>query len=326
MKVLFLNGIPNASNNLFSVKGDKMFIRYNGSSNVGNFIRTSHFEQLFAIVGYNEFQVLLEHRGDIQCIFNEISDADSHSNSLHQGLRILDSMPVPIINHPRNILQTSRDKIYQMLVGIDERLIVPQTIKVSSSDHNLSALMAETGLNFPVILRGCGSHGGIDTVLIQDSLELDEASDKLLQNKEYYLTQYYEYKDDSSLYTKCRLLVIDGEVYIRHWMHSKNWLVHARNRRREFDLLEKKKIKSFDASLKDKIQPLITKIFELVKLDYFGIDCHIDTKLNIILFELNATMNIFTTSAGSEHIAVSKLKDAVIKMIQRKVFSSVCGE
>jgi hypothetical protein len=109
-------------------------------------------------------------------------------------------------------------------------------------------------------------------------------------------------------------------------MHAKDWLVHARNRRREYDLLEKKKIQNFDVTVKGKIQPLITKIYNLVKLDYFGIDCHIDEKFNILLFELNATMNIFTSSGGSEHIAVSKLNDAIVEMVKRKDISYVCNE
>jgi glutathione synthase/RimK-type ligase-like ATP-grasp enzyme len=327
MKVLFLNGVSDKQKSLDqTLKGNQLTVQCTGTSNVGDLLKTSSVNKLNAIIGFYEAPLSSENLENVDCIFNEIAEPDSHKKSLEKACEILRETHTPIINHPKHILETTRNKIYETLVHLDEQLIVPKTIRVVAGLNNLCDRVQEAGIQYPIIFRGCGSHGGVDTVLLHNAFELTEVSRTLVDGNEYYITEFYEYKDKLNLYTKCRLVVIDGEVYIRHWMHAKDWLVHARNRRREYDLLEKKKIQNFDVTVKGKIQPLITKIYNLVKLDYFGIDCHIDEKFNILLFELNATMNIFTSSGGSEHIAVSKLNDAIVEMVKRKDISYVCNE
>lgn len=59
--ILFLNGLPNVSNNLFFLKGDQLTIRYNGSSNVGSLLKTQTVEKLFAVVGFNESEVFSQY-------------------------------------------------------------------------------------------------------------------------------------------------------------------------------------------------------------------------------------------------------------------------
>ena len=57
----------------------------------------------------------------------------------------------------------------------------------------------------------------------------------------------------------------------------------------------------------------------MLQLDYFGIDCSIDEDMNIILFELNANMNVLIRSNNELESSTNQYRDriyqAVINMI-----------
>ncbi len=88
----------------------------------------------------------------------------------------------------------------------------------------------------------------------------------------------------------------------------------------QYESKEIELLQNFEKELKEKIQPTITKIYQKVKLDYFGIDCNIDNVFNLIIFEVNANMNILTNSSNN---LISKkpiliIKNAVEKMLLEK--------
>ena len=66
------------------------------------------------------------------------------------------------------------------------------------------------------------------------------------------------------------------------------------------------------------IQTTITEIYEKLGLDYFGIDCHIDDNKNILIFEVNANMDVLQTSKKKKELLdpyIKKINLAIIKMI-----------
>ena len=76
--------------------------------------------------------------------------------------------------------------------------------------------------------------------------------------------------------------------------------------------------KRFNKDIKPLIQPIITEIHRRLGLDYFGIDCHIDNEMNLLVFEINANMNVFTTmqtSVFKKH--AEKTLQALIKMLMK---------
>lgn len=125
-----------------------------------------------------------------------------------------------------------------------------------------------------------------------------------MNGEAYYLTEFVDYKNADGLYVKHRLVVVDGELFLRHVMFGKEWMLHHKN---QLEMIEEREAYSrkFNAEVKPFIQPIISDIHARLGLDCFGMDCHIDSEMNILVFEINANMNIFAmaeTTVFKEHL------------------------
>ncbi|MBD3842933.1 MAG: hypothetical protein IE909_13840, partial [Campylobacterales bacterium] len=134
-----------------------------------------------------------------------------------------------------------------------------------------------------------------------------------LDGREYYLTQFVEYAQNG-IYAKYRLVVVDGEIFLRHVMFSRMWMVHNKTQDKE-NTLRQKISKSFIREIKPFIQPIISQIYERLGLDYFGIDCNIDKDMNLLVFEINPNMNIFIETKGVFESHIEKARQKLIHML-----------
>ncbi len=213
-------------------------------------------------------------------------------------------------------MKTTRDNIYQLLQGID-KLHVPKTVKIQpKSPAEIYDTIEKENFEFPVIFRQAGDHGGDSTIWIEDTTEEFYAFP--LDGRDYYLTQFVDYQEDG-LYQKYRLIIIDGEVYLRHVKISDQWMVHHKTQIKNPEDLQKDISERFLDKIKPAIQPIITEIYNQLKLDYFGIDCYIDKNMNILTFEINANMIIFLqpkVDIFKDHLEMIRQK--LIKMINEK--------
>lgn len=73
--------------------------------------------------------------------------------------------------------------------------------------------------------------------------------------------------------------------------------------------------KQFSREIQSHIQPAITEIHRRLGLNYFGIDCNIDKDMNLLIFEINANINIFGDSENSNFLKhIQKAKNELINM------------
>jgi glutathione synthase/RimK-type ligase-like ATP-grasp enzyme len=210
-----------------------------------------------------------------------------------------------------------------MLQGI-EKLHVPKTVKIQPrSPFDIYAMIKKEGFSYPIIFRQAGDHGGVSTIKVDNETEQFYAF--ALDGRDYYLTQYVDCSQDS-IYSKYRLVVVDGDVFIRHAIFSDNWIIHSESRQymkknTKCQTQEKDILKSFDSAIKPKIKDVIQEIYNRLQLDYFGIDCNIDKDMNILVFEINANMNVLINNSREENNPWTKqmdqIKQAIIKMIMK---------
>jgi hypothetical protein len=280
---------------------------HNGYINIKEQINIKNVQVKIYILDTNKNQTI-RFTHPINSMINAISDPDTHIKALTKMDNITNRLPnLKCFNHPKNILKTSRDNIYNLLKGIP-KLIVPKTIKIQakSADDIYNAIKLNN-MKIPVIFRQAGDHGGISTTLIKDRNEL--FFNYILDGRDFYITQYIDCKKNN-FYRKFRLIIIDGEVFLRHVIKAENWMVHAPI---QIDDLKFKKVLSarFNEDIKPKINSTINRIYQILKLDYFGLDCDINEDGTIILFECNANMNVFVETENSlfeEHINNARLK------------------
>jgi hypothetical protein len=132
------------------------------------------------------------------------------------------------------------------------------------------------------------------------------------------------------LYRKYRVIVIGGKPYPRHLIISPFWNVHAENRKElmnkylEFREEEEKFLKEFYRREVD----VFNKLYEILKLDYFGVDFSLDPNGKLIIFEINSCFRaiVGNLQAGMAeqheqpyHTAyIENIKKAVKEMIVEK--------
>ena len=319
--ILFINGIPDDKKvEIHTIlKDGRIGWGTSGSANIANFIENDFFNRSMVTFDTNPEQDI--ELNDIHAVFNHIADADTHKTTLGKADNFYKSVSgkVPFFNPPANIRKTTRDNIYQLLQEID-KLRVPKTVKIQPrSPSDIYNTIEKEDFKFPVIFRQAGDHGGISTIRIEDTTEEFYAFP--LDERDYYLTQFVDYVDEDGIYAKYRLIVVDGEVFLRHVIIGKEWMVHATNQLDEKESKSYKMLtaKRFHREIKPAIQPIITEIYHQLGLDYFGIDCHIDKEMNLLIFEINANMNVFTINENSVFIKhIEKAKQALINMLTTK--------
>jgi len=318
--ILFINGIPdNKKVEIYTIlKDGRIGWGTSGSANVADFIENDFFNRSMVTFDTNPEQDI--ELNDIHAVFNHIADADSHSFTLTKAENFYNSVngKVPFFNSPANIKKTTRDNIYQLLQGID-KLHVPKTVKIQPrSPSDIYDAIEKENFDFPVIFRQAGEHGGISTILLEDNSEQFYAFP--LDGRNYYLTQFVDYADKNGIYAKYRLVVVGGEVFIRHVIFGKHWMMHAGSQISEDDPNKIPVANRFLKEIKPFIQPTITEMHNQLGLDYFGIDCHVDDEMNLLIFEVNANMNVLTISQNNIFSDHHKLiQQALIKILTVKL-------
>lgn len=317
INVLFLSGIPN--NKLVEVIAidDSNRAKYimTGSANVYNNIDNKRIIKKYQKLDLSSSQKI--NYVDINIIFNQIADADSHSKVLTKLDRFLKNKNIKVINSPRYVLDTSRNMIYSKLNTISN-LTVPKTIKfVPMEPKVIEEYIKKHNFNFPVILRKTGTHGGESVKLLKSFDDIYKLYDIALDGSAFYLIQFIDYKENE-IYKKFRLAVVDGKVYIRHAIFSENWIIHADSKNPLFRDEEIAYLNNFEKKVQMNIQKTIDQIYKRVKLDYFGMDCFISSDYKITLFELNANMNVLVGASKNTAKYVTKIKDAITEMIINK--------
>ncbi len=318
--ILFINGIPDDKKMLIQKVDKNGLIKWRGkgSTNLSNFLENDLFDRYNVVFDLKATQILPQQK--IHAVFNQISDADTHKNVLKKADSFYKTVSghVPFFNPPSLVMKTTRDNIYRSLQGVD-KVYVPKTVRIKpKSPSDIYNSIEKENFEFPVIFRQAGEHGGISTIKVDDKTE--QFYSFPLDGRDYYLTQFVETAQDG-IYAKYRLVVVDGEVFLRHAIFGNQWMVHAGS---QLDEKERNRYKNpvserFIKEIKPLIQPAIDEIHHRLGLDYFGIDCHIDNNMNLLVYEINANMNIFVKSENSvftKHIEMAR--QALIEMLVKE--------
>lgn len=309
MDVLFISGIAN-NNQVSAVLDNKGNFQYllNGSSSVA-----PHMENTGA---FNSHRFILGGSGGNQrygfqfhpaVIFNEISDPDTHSQSLSRCIDFCNQQNVSVINRPEAIQQTRRDLVTQALDNIDG-VETPKTIRFSPKTPEDVRQQIADNFSGPVLLREAGTHGGKSLIKIDCPDDIEKHLYPLpLDGRPYYLIEFKNFTSQDGLYRKFRIVVIEGVPYLRHMLIHNHWMVHRTARtfmssRKALLQEEKQWIETFYKKPPSALVNKIESIADRLKLDYFGIDCNLDDDDNLLIFEANANMNILMNTQPSPNL------------------------
>ena len=250
----------------------------------------------FLIFGKGVQQRGIEFKTLPTLIFNQIADPDTHRGALERCAEMCEQINTTVINHPRHVLQTSRDQVSQKLQGIPG-VVMPRTqrFRPRSPDEVFSRATAE-GFDFPFIARVAGLHGGKSMIRVNGREDHAELHALPFDGRDFYLVEYVDCQDDNGFHHKQRVLVIDGEPLLRHSLYNSDWNVHGVSRKFMLERESWEEDIARFARLRDEVlpplRPAIAEIARRMQLEYFGMDCNLRPDGTLLIFEANANMNV----------------------------------
>jgi len=238
--------------------------------------------------------------GDIDVIFNLISDADQGKATLPPAARLAEQLGKPVVNAPGRILHTTREAVADLLSGIPA-CRVPRIVRLDAgSDVSAAALAALLPFTFPVLVRPVGTHGGYDFEKVES---LDELARCLARNPvdDHYVIEYIDYVSNDGHFRKYRFIFVGEDILPYHLAIGNDWKVHHAST----DMANQHWMQEEEAAFlanpgaifnAAQNQALRT-VRERLGLDYFGIDFGLDPDGHLVIFEANASMLVHDGNA-----------------------------
>ncbi len=249
----------------------------------------------FILFGPKMSQPEAEFKAMPKLVFNQISDPDTHTGSLQRCIQLCQQLDAPVINHPQHVLQTGRDRVSRTLQGIDG-VIMPRTLRFQPrSPQEVLEFAAAQDFHFPYIVREAGVHNGRTMVRLGQPDDLPAMHALRFDGRDFYLTEFVDYKSEDGFYHKQRIVVVDGEPILRHSLYRNDWIVHAESRafmlQRESWDEDQARYDRLRGEALPRLKPAIDEITRRLKLEYYGIDCNVRPDGKMLIFEANPNMN-----------------------------------
>ncbi len=256
-----------------------------------------------------------------------ISELDRNLSSLPRVEQFIQSLSVPVLNQPASIARLSRDTISRRLQGLPG-IAMPLTVRASYQqlvDHPFSELQAALNapLTFPIIIRPIDSHAGKQLEKVDNQAQLDEY---LLNNpnEAYFIAPFVDYRSESGMFEKYRIMVIQGKPYIAHMAISEHWMIHYLNagmiENAEKRFAEAQAMGRFEQGFALKHQQAFSTLAEHIGLEYFGVDCAQTQQGELLIFEACASLNVHSMDCEKtfpyKKVQMQKLFDAFEQMLQ----------
>jgi glutathione synthase/RimK-type ligase-like ATP-grasp enzyme len=229
-------------------------------------------------------------------IFNQIADADTHRGALEKCIQLCEQVNTTVINHPRAVLETTRDRVAGKLQNIPG-VIMPRTrrFRPRAPEEVLEYAVAD-GIGYPFIARVAGEHQGRRMIRVDSQADAAGLHALPFDGRDFYLSEYVDCRGEDGYYHKQRIVVIDGEPILRHSLFSDEWKVHGTARgfmlehiSWEQDIADFQRV---SGELLPPLRPAIDEITRRLGLQYYGIDGHLREDGRLVVFEANANMNV----------------------------------
>lgn len=334
----FMIGLPDSKIVAVDKTNNDGNLRYiwSGNTQLQNLIQSKSLGKTFAkdyttIIWHND----PERNFRVPNVFvNCISDADICSKSLKRAIKITEGIKTEfpktyIYNDPKKVLNTTRDAIYNQFHHL-ENIVIPKVIRLTPANaKEVFQIAQKSKINFPFLMRPCGSHQSEGLQLIRSINEIDKLHKYAFDGREFYITEFVENKHPDGFYKKARLVIIEGELYARHYISYPNWLVEGMmhfdymKTNEDTKIIEENFLKNFKKILGPKAIADLFKIYEEVGLNFLAFDMDIMPDGKLLIFEINLAQNIFL-DIDMQNFAymkesADKIKNALIKSVLNKI-------
>ncbi len=249
-----------------------------------------------------------------------IGESDENRGVLLGLEEALAAWPRPVINAPKNIPNTGRDRASALLHDAPGVFMPPtlratraQLLTVATGGATLPELFAT---EVPIIVRPLGSQAGRDLAKITGAGELAAYLEKVAA-PELYISRFIDYRSADGFFRKMRVALIDGVPFACHMGVSSSWMIHYVNAgmyeeawKRED---EHRWMEGFGA-FADKHATALAAIASRTGLDYVCIDCAETQDGQLMIFEVDHVMVVHAMDPENQfpykQAHMKKVKDA----------------
>lgn len=226
-----------------------------------------------------------------------ISDVEKHERAF--GL--------PVINPASQASRCTRPETAELLRGIPN-LVVPKIVRFRLEASLLPDLRAavKERFSYPVIMRSVGEQQAGNVFLANNDAEVGSAADRLIAigRKDVYVIQFADIKHRGGVHRRIRAAFVEGKPTLMRADYDHNWVVKGRKTesvqaayRDDPSLLEHAdSILRRPESLGQPVWDALSEIGRRIPLDVFGLDFDVDGNGQVVFFEANATMNLFSNA------------------------------
>jgi Flp pilus assembly protein TadD/glutathione synthase/RimK-type ligase-like ATP-grasp enzyme len=250
---------------------------------------------------------------------------------------------VPVINHPRAVFATTRQKAAVLLEGIPN-LKVPR-IERYRADLTPAAEVAsdiEGRFAYPVIIRRCLGHNStmrqhseIDrvAVLVEDRKALHDYL-TTLDWTEIYAVEYLPLRQRSGQFRKIRAVLTEDDVIVAIPGFASEWMVDGGRWRQdrvdyyrahpEATAEARRIVLNPEGCLGADCLRTLEAIRDRMPLDFFGVDFDVDDAGQVVFFEANAAMNVLKRDHEPEDVTMpdapfERIKAAFRRAVDRRI-------
>ena len=229
--------------------------------------------------------------GAYPAIFNAIGDAERCGEALAGARRFLETRRERVFNSPDAVGASSRARNAARMATIPG-LRAPRTVEMSRE------LVATASFDFPILLRSPGFHTGEHFERVERRDDVPAALEAL-PGDPLLAIEYLDTRSADGFFRKYRVLIVGDRLYPIHLARSQQWKVHYFSGEGAEDREELAFLTDMRAALGERAVALLERVRRTLGLDYGGIDFTIDAEGGVVLFEANATMNLFAPPADA---------------------------
>jgi Flp pilus assembly protein TadD/glutathione synthase/RimK-type ligase-like ATP-grasp enzyme len=285
-------------------------------------------------------------RADV--ILNNCADPETMNipGRLENVVETMERAGAPVINDPRAVFATTRQKVAALLEGIPN-LKIPR-IERYRTDLSPAAEIAadiENRFTYPVIIRRCQAHTSarLQHTVADGVVELVTDGNALrnylttLSWPEIYAIEYVALRQKSGQFRKIRAVLAEDDIivaipgYADEWMvgggpGNPNWVDYYRAHPEAIEE-SRQIVLNPEGVLGAECIRTLEAIRDRMPMDLFGVDFDVDDAGQVVLFEANAAMNILKRLHEPEDQTLpdapfERIKAAFRRAVERRIGDS----
>jgi tetratricopeptide (TPR) repeat protein len=218
-------------------------------------------------------------------VVNAIGESVEAQPALEAAQRFIAAQPKPVINDPRELPGTARDRLAATLAGIAG--CGAGTVRRVSRAELLQIADA-----FPFVVRPSDAHGGRGLERVDDAAAVAAYAARV-SAETYDVGTFVDFRSADGFYRKYRVMFIAGLPFPYHLALDETWMIHyhrAPMGAHEWMRDEERRFLQAPADVLAGWETTLRAIGTAVGLDYFGIDCTVLPDGSLFVFEADAAM------------------------------------